>query len=111
MAAFETYELHREPVPGLADLGARVELREVSYGAVKRAMGAAPEGLVGEALLGAALHVDGEPLGLEGLLELPGRFSSAIAEALARCLEVHGLRRGAPGEDASAEDDTPPGEA
>lgn len=107
-----TFELHRETVPGLADLGERVELREIPYGAVKRAMGSADRGMVGEALLGAALFVDGTAIGIDAVLDLPGRYSSAIADALARCLEIHGLRRGADDADApNAEDADRPGEA
>jgi len=107
-----TFELHRERVPALADLGTVVELREIPYGRVKRAMSAAPEGMVGEALLGASLFVDDAPIGFDAVLDLPGRYSSGIAEALARCLEIHGLRRGNDRDPAApAQDESPPGEA
>lgn len=91
------FELQTVPAPaGLAALGARVELRELSYGALRRAMqAAASQGQAGEALLAACLYVDGEPLGLEALQALPGRFAGAIARALERALELHGMTSGA----------------
>jgi hypothetical protein len=116
MTAPLTFELQREPCPGLADLGDEVELRELSYGALRRAMAQASETSgVGDAVLAASLHVDGEPLGLAGLDALPGRLSMAIANALTRCLELHGLTSAKPraADDAQDEgvEETAPGEA
>ncbi len=109
------FELQTVPAPaGLAALGERVELRELSYGALRAAMqSAVVRGQAGEALLAASLHVDGEPLGLEALEALPGRFAGAIARALQRTLELHGMSLDAANEaDAEAPDeDPPPGEA
>lgn len=81
-----------DPVPGLETLGAQVQLRELRYGALRAVMQAAqaPE-RAGEALLAAALYIDGAPVGLEGLDAVPGRFAGAIARAMARCLELHGM--------------------
>jgi hypothetical protein len=115
MAAPETYELQRVPCPELGVLGAQVELRELSYGALRRAMAQADEASgVGDAVLAAALYVDGEPLGQEALDALPGRYSMPITNALARCLKLHGLTsaRARPAAEAPPPPDEPaPGEA
>jgi hypothetical protein len=93
-----------DPVPGLEPLGARVQLRELSYGAMRAAMTSAPDGArAGEALLGASLMVDGAPLGLAALDALPGRFAGAITRALAHCLALHGLGPPTPGDAANDE--------
>lgn len=106
MAAPLTYALQCEPCPALSDLGAQVELRELSYGALRRAMAQASEaGGVGDAVLAASLHVDGAPLGLAGLEALPGRWSMAIANALTRCLELHGLTSAKPRAADEADED------
>ena len=44
-----------------------------------------------EALLAASLHVDGAPVDLEALLDLPGRYAGDIGRALTKCHEMHGL--------------------
>jgi len=81
-----------DPVPGLEALGAQVQLRELSYGALREAMGAATGAArASDALLAAALFVDGAPIGLETLDALPGRFAGPIARAMERCLELHGM--------------------
>jgi hypothetical protein len=86
-----------EPVEGLEGLGAQVQLRELSYGQMRAALGSAPEASrAGDALLARSLHVDGAPLGLERLDAAPGRFSGAIARAMQRCLALHGMGGEAP---------------
>ncbi len=113
------FELLIEPAPAaLAPLGEVVELRELSYGEMRAAMRSAPDPAeVGEAVLAAALFVDGEPLGtLDALHNVPGRFSGGIAQALQRVLAMHGLRSSAPDEDtppdpAANDPDPDPGEA
>jgi hypothetical protein len=103
-----TYELQVRAVPQpLAGAcgGTVVELRELTYGQMRAAMrhGGEQE-LASEALLGAALHVDGEPLGLEGLLNLPGRFAGDVAKVMRQCHVMHGLM---PEEPAPEGDETP----
>jgi hypothetical protein len=93
-----------EPVPGLEALGARVQLRELSYGSLRAAMRAvAGSDRASELLLGASLYVDGAPLGLDGLDALPGHLSGAVARAMSRCLELHGM--GAAAEPKAANED------
>jgi hypothetical protein len=97
------FELQTIPAPaGLAPLGSSVELRELSYGAVRRAMAEGEGRRASEALLAASLHVDGAPLTLDTLDALPGRFSSAIGQALGQTLALHGM--GAASEDDAAND-------
>jgi len=81
-----------DPVPGLEELGTRVELRELPYRAVRAALaaGRAAERST-EALFAASLHVDGMPLGLDGLDALAGRYTGAVQRAMERCLGMHGL--------------------
>ena len=98
------------PVPGFEELG-DVELRELPYGAVRAALAAgASIDRSTEALFAASLHIDGKPVGLEGLDALPGRVSGSVSAAVARCMELHGLGRRPPAEpDADADaDETPP---
>jgi len=92
-----TYELQTETAPaGLAALGAVVEIRELTYGAMRDTMAASEApGQSAERLLGASLYVDGQPFGYEGIRSLPGRFSAAIADALTQTMRVHGLERAA----------------
>ena len=87
------YELQTLPAPDkLAPLGQAVELRELPFGEMREAMGAAerPEER-GFYLLAASLHVDGQPLGYEELQALPGRFSGGLTQALALVVRMHGL--------------------
>jgi len=100
-----SYELQAEPVSGkLAALGGVVELRELPYGVMREVMASGDKpGQSADRLLGAALHVDGVPLGYEALEALPGRFSGAIAGALQRCMVMHGLT------DDEADDESPKG--
>jgi hypothetical protein len=88
-----TFELRNEPgPPGLAGLGERVELVELPYGQMREAMAAGDKpGQSADRLLSVALHVDGQPVGYDALLALPGRFSGGIAAALEQCLRMHGL--------------------
>src|SRR6187399_3327435 len=87
------FELHTESAPtGLAPLGQVVEIRELAYGPMRDAMQASEgAGQSAERLLGASLYVDGQPIGYEAVRALPGRFSSAIGDALQQCLRMHGL--------------------
>jgi hypothetical protein len=86
------FELQTEPAPaGLTPLGQVVELRELPYGELRETLGAGESGTGLERVLGASLHVDGVPLGYEGLRALPGRFSGAVAIALERVGRMHGL--------------------
>ena len=96
------YELQREPVPdGLATLGQSVELWELNYGVMRETMAQSEKpGQSAERLLAASLHVDGVPLGYDGLQALPGRFAGAIAAALERVMRMHGLMDDAPKADA-----------
>ena len=97
------FELITEPAPaGLAQLGTVVEIRELSYGAMRETMAASEQpGQSAERLLAASLFVDGKPYGYEALRALPGRFSGFIAEALGQTMRVHGLER-------AKEPETPP---
>jgi hypothetical protein len=90
-----TFQLQTEKAPaGLALLGQYVEIRELSYGAMRETMAASEQpGQSAERLLAASLYVDGQPIGYEALRGLPGRFSGAIADALGQTLRLHGLDR------------------
>lgn len=88
------FELQSLPVPELGELGESVLLRELPYGRMREVMSAGDgPGQAGERLLGACLEVDGEAVGYEGLLALPGRFGGAIARVLEQVLRLHGLMR------------------
>ena len=103
-----------DPVPGLERLGDQVQLRELCYGDLRRAMSEANGvGRAGEALLARSLWVDGAPIGLEALDALPGRFAGAIARAMERCLMLHGMGPPAAPDESAAndEDGDAPGEA
>jgi hypothetical protein len=110
----QTFSLMIEPVPALASLGARVELHEISVGAVKRTILEAAENNQSarwaDMLLARCLWVDGEPIGLAALDELPGRYTEAVNAATKRCMVLHGYGR-VIGEPESAEEDDAPGEA
>jgi hypothetical protein len=89
-----TYSLIIEPVPALAGLGSRVELHELSVGAVKRTIIEAAETHQSarwpDMLLGRALWIDGEPIGIERLDALPGRLTPVVTAAIKRCMVLHG---------------------
>lgn len=88
------YDKQTIPQTGpLADfLGGVVELRELSYGGVRDAMAnAARPGDSAEQLLGGSLHVDGVPLGVDKLRELPGRLTGEVGRLLQACLTLHGM--------------------
>jgi hypothetical protein len=91
------FELQSETAPqGLAALGQFVEIRELPYGVMRETMAASDQpGQSAERLLAAALYVDGQPLGYEGLRALPGRFAGAITAALEQAMRMHGLHRSA----------------
>jgi hypothetical protein len=106
------FELQTVPAPeGLAALGERVELRELTYGELRRTMATADRAQAGEALLAASLYVDGAPLGLDALQALPGRFAGGIARALERTLALHGMGVTAPAEDTDEASAAEPSEA
>jgi hypothetical protein len=101
------FQLQVEPAPaGLAPLGQVVELREMTYGAMRDSMSSSESGQSAERLLGASLYVDGQPIGYEGVRALPARFSNAIAEALGQAMKLHGLQVAA-ATDAPAADAVP----
>jgi hypothetical protein len=90
-----TFALQTAPAV-LGVLGASVEIRELSYGAMRETMEASEKpGQSAERLLAASLFIDGVPLGYEALRALPGRFSGAIADALSQTMRMHGLQRAA----------------
>lgn len=82
-----------EPLPGLEELGAQVQLREQPAGIVIEAMerGQAIGSHRGiDAVLAVSLFVDGEPIGtLEALDGLPGRFVSGLIDARGRCVDLY----------------------
>lgn len=88
-----TFELQTHPAPaGLASLGQVVDVRELPYGLMRETMAQTDKpGQSAERLLGASLHVDGQPITYAGLQALPGRFAGAISTALEQCLRLHGL--------------------
>lgn len=103
------FELQTETAPGaLAPLGQLVEVRELSYGAMREAMAESSQpGQSAERLLGACLFVDGVALGYDALVALPGRFAGGIAAALEQAMRLHGLERAAaPEEPAPSEQET-----
>lgn len=103
------FELRIVPLPRLAELGESVELRELSYGELRRVMQEASGKRAGESLLGATLCVNGTPIGLEALDALPGRFAGALGAALQECLGLYGMAPPPePSEAPSANDEGPP---
>lgn len=93
-----TYALERRTVadkPRLAAFfaGRRLELVELPFGSLSdlsiaaRANGQNPA----QAVLGAALYVDGAPIGLEGLRELPGRLGVELSELMVTAMRLHGM--------------------
>jgi hypothetical protein len=83
------FELHYEPAPaGLASLGSVVEIRELPFGQL---MDLLAKG--GQHLLGASLHVDGVPIGVDALQALPGRFAASLVEAQGVMKRLHDLDR------------------
>jgi hypothetical protein len=98
------FELQTLEVPELAELGARVELRELFYGDEQRAlMAGGPRGL--EWLLCATLHVDGAPYTIGQLDALPGRFGGPITRAMKVVMKLYRLEDPVEG---SAETPAPP---
>jgi hypothetical protein len=84
-----TFELQTQPAPaGLAVLGSVVELRELPFGPLMELLAKG-----GQHLLGASLHVDGQPIGAEALQALPGRFAAALVEAQGVMKRMHDLDR------------------
>jgi hypothetical protein len=97
------FELQVQPLHGKlteAFDGAAVELRELPWIAVREAMSAGGErGFAGEGLLAASLHVDGKPVGIDALLQMPGRYTGALGVALMAVHRMHGLIGDEPEED------------
>lgn len=88
------FELRTEPFPALASLSATgaVELRELDFGRMFEAIVAAPDAVqTGLYQLAASLHVDGEPIGIDRLRALPGRYFVAIQLAQAACRRLHSV--------------------
>jgi hypothetical protein len=80
-----------DPVPGLEELGASVQLREQPYGVVRPIL-TSGHARVNEELLVVSLHIDGTPLGtLEALDALPGAVVVQLLKAIARCNALYGL--------------------
>lgn len=97
------YELQRVPVdPRLAEvLGADACFVEMSYGAVRKEMARAPAAMdSAEYLAAACIHVNGQPLGIEGLRAIPGRFTKLIAQAIEQTIRLHGMQNEEQGDDA-----------
>jgi hypothetical protein len=88
--AVESREVTGAPVV-CAVLGGRVELRELNYGEVTDLVRAAGLESMAFALLGAALHIDGVALGLEGLRALPGRCARELGDLMGQALAMHGF--------------------
>jgi hypothetical protein len=89
------YELQRTPAPQrLAEAlgGTSAEFRELSFGKMQAAMRVGGDrGHASEALLAASLHVDGNPVTLDAVLDAPGRFSGVLTDAIATVIRMHGL--------------------
>jgi hypothetical protein len=83
------FTLRIEPAPGgLATLGQLVELRELPLGQLTEAMAKG-----GHHIFAAALHIDGVPIGVDGMQALPGRFAADVAEAEVTLRRMHDLDR------------------
>jgi hypothetical protein len=110
MSAEAGYELQREPVEGALAvfLGAPavpVDLRELTYGELQRAMyEVSGTRQMAQSVLAATLAVNGEPIGLDELDALPGRFARELGALLTRTMAMHGLL-------GTPESETPAGEA
>jgi hypothetical protein len=87
--AHNGYALEQLPVPGnLGELGDAVEIREVPYGVVRRAMSS---DRASETLLLECLIVDGVHLTLDELDALPGRYTGALLQAQESIFHAHSL--------------------
>lgn len=84
------FELQTIEVPELAELGTRVELREVPYAASRAALVAG--GMRGlESVLCVSLWVDDRTFTIAELDALPGRFCGPIARLLPVVTELYRL--------------------
>jgi hypothetical protein len=89
-----SFSLQTKKVSGAlgAALGGNAELRELSYGQLREAMTKAPTiAEAAEYITAASLIVNGQPLGIEALRALPGRFSGEIGSLLAEVVAMHGM--------------------
>lgn len=87
-----SYELERKRLAHFDEaFGGEVELVEVPYRQARESMRKGAPEFTSEGLLGATLHVDGEPIGLDALLAMPGRFCALIAEGVSLAIRMHGL--------------------
>jgi hypothetical protein len=99
--------------------GARLELVELTFGPqFEIAVGVRTRGdHPGLAMLARALHIDGEPLGLDGLRALPGFLGAELNALMLETVRMHAdpLEDDVPAAEASANDATaegaPPGES
>lgn len=92
------FNLEKRPLPpklAQAFEGHTVELCEVPWLGVIEAWRAGNErgGLASQGLLAACLFVDGQPIGLDQLLAMPGRYTRVLGEAMAIVHQMHGLQR------------------
>jgi hypothetical protein len=94
--------------------GATLELVELTFGPqFEIAVGVRTRGdNPGLALLGASLHVDGAPLGLDGLAALPAWLGAELNALMLEALQLHADPGDAAPDEASANDaeGAPPGE-
>src|SRR5262252_8070471 len=104
------YELQTREAPhslAAAFGGTTIELRERVYVDVRDAI-ATSNGHATEAVLAASLYVDGQPVTVDALLHVPGRFLGTISRLLAEVQPLYGLNVAAPG---AANDDESPGDS
>ena len=82
-----------DPLPGLEDLGAEVQLRELpmgEYSAVFDAAHATGRGIV--YIIANSLFVDGRPLGIDGFDALPGRYHAASRRLFERVAWLYNIK-------------------
>lgn len=92
-----TFDLQNKPLVGpLSEYWPGKTIRELPYRELRNVMAVAPEDWRAEAIAAASIGVE-----LDELLNLPGRFSGAVANLLKSVSELHGLA------DASADEDAP----
>jgi len=81
------FDLQSEPLEGaLAEIWPNAVIREMPYREIRSVMANAPEDWRAEAIAAACIGVP-----LDDLLNVPGRYSGAIANLLAIVTRLHGL--------------------
>jgi hypothetical protein len=81
------FELQSKPLTGtLAEIWPDKIIREMSYKELRKVMADAPEDWRAEAIAAASLDIQ-----LDDLLNLPGRYSGAMAGLLSTVMAMHGL--------------------